>query len=258
MSQNRFFLTAPLPEGRGPHELSLSASDVHHALTVLRMKAGDMIAVVEPEGDAWLMRVSGTETGAVFAELWEPLRKGETLQLTLVMGVSKGHKVDLVVEKVTELGVEAIRPVITERSVVRLSGEKGLKRSERWQRVARAAAKQSERTSIPKIADPVPLKDILKEAEAFDTVLVPWEEASATGPGIGEALDEMGVTSGSRVAVVVGPEGGLTAEEVYALEAVGARAVTLGRTVLRSETAGIVAVALCLYELGALGGRERG
>ncbi len=222
------------------------------------MAVGDEITVVEPEGDAWLMRVTSTEGGALAAELWEPLPKGETLQLTLVLGIAKGDKVDLVVEKATELGVEAIRTVVAERSVVRLSVEKGRQRVERWKRVAQAAAKQSRRTTIPDISDPVPFAEFLSEADSFDTVLVPWEEASATGPGIGEALDEMGVTSGSRVAVVIGPEGGLTSEEVYALEAAGARAVTLGRTVLRSETAGIVAVALCLYELGALGGRERG
>ena len=192
------------------------------------------------------------------AEKVERLAELPAYRITLVQGVAKGAKVDLVVEKATELNIEAVMPVLTGRSVVRLDVDKTRSRGERWRRVALAAAKQSRRTTLPTVADPLPLVEAYPLLATFDVVLVVWEGASATGPGIGQALDEAAATQESRIALVVGPEGGLSSEEVYALEMSGARAVTLGDTVLRSETAGIVAAALCVYELGGLGGRPRG
>lgn len=237
--------------------MPLSARDVHHATSVLRLSEGAEMVLVEPAGPAWKVRLTGIGANGIFAEPVERLPEAPPCRVTLVQGVAKGGKMDLVVEKATELNIEAVMPVFTERSVVRLDTEKVPVRGDRWRRVALAAAKQSQRTSVPIVTDPLSFADARGRLSEFDTVLVVWEGASATGPGIGQALDESRVTVESRVAVVVGPEGGLTAEEVYELEASGARAVTLGETVLRSETAGIVAAALCAYELGALGGRPR-
>jgi 16S rRNA (uracil1498-N3)-methyltransferase len=246
----------------GPDEsscpLSLSAADLHHAVSVLRLSAGAEIAVVEPEGSAWRVRLTESGPDGLVAEKVERLAGSLARRITLVQGVAKGTKVDLVVEKATELNIEAVMPVLTERSVVRLDADKAHGRGERWRRVAHAAAKQSQRTTVPSVADPVPLSEAYQTLATFDIVLLVWEGASATGRGIGQALDEAAATQASRIALVVGPEGGLSTEEVYALEASGARAVTLGDTVLRSETAGIVAAALCVYELGGLGGRPRG
>ncbi len=261
MSAHRFFLTESLdvlPED-GRTLLPLSATDLHHAVTVLRMRLGTHIVVVEPDGAAWRAHVLAADHHGVTADRFERLPPASLAHVTLVQGIAKGDRVDLVVEKATELGIEAVIPVLTERSVVRLTAEKAAARGDRWRRVAAAAAKQSQRTSVPRVSDPGELSTFIAGQLAdFDVVLVAWEGAAATGTGIGPALDEADATPGSTVAVVVGPEGGLTAEEVYALESAGARAVTLGDTVLRSETAGIVASALTLYELGSLGGRPRG
>lgn len=257
MSSHRFFLESMLPEDPGPLDLPLSASDLHHALVVLRVAAGMELTVVEPDGSAWRTRVTEVFPDRLSAERLAKVPGASPCRVTLVQGVAKGTKVDLVVEKATELNIEAVVPVLTERSVVRLDHDKRRTRGERWRRVAQAAAKQSQRTSVPAVSDPAPLAEVLPRLAGAAAILVVWEGAAATGPGIGQALDEAGVSARSNVALVVGPEGGLTSEEVYALEAAGARAVTLGDTVLRSETAGIVAAALCVYELGGLGGRPR-
>ncbi|MBE0417685.1 MAG: 16S rRNA (uracil(1498)-N(3))-methyltransferase [Coriobacteriia bacterium] len=256
MSSHRFFLESMLPPETG--RLSLSVSDTHHAISVLRLTAGTEITVVEPDGSAWTVLVKEVGPSGLVAEKVGRLPDTPAYRITLLQGVAKGTKVDLVVEKATELNIEAVVPVLTERSVVHLATEKLRSRGDRWRRVAIAAAKQSRRTSVPVVTDPLPLAEVYPLLAEFDVVLAVWEGASATGPGIGQALDEAAATPESRVVLVVGPEGGLTSEEVYALEASGARAVTLGDTVLRSETAGIVATALCVYELGGLGGRPRG
>ena len=258
MADHRFFLEAPLSEAPGPALLPLSSGDLHHAVSVLRLGAGSVVSVVEPSGAVWSARIDTATHDGLLATVLEELPAVEPCRVTLFQGVAKGAKVDLVVEKVTELNVEAIVPVLTERSVVRLSGDKAAERGARWRRVAQAAAKQSQRASVPLVSDPVGFDGLLAALSRLDVTLVVWAGAMQTGIGIGEALDEAGAVRGSRVGIVVGPEGGLTAEEVYRLEAAGARAVSLGDTVLRSETAGVVATAICAYELGALGGRSRG
>jgi 16S rRNA (uracil1498-N3)-methyltransferase len=246
-----------LAPGKSPCTLSLSAADLHHAVSVLRLSAGAEIAVVEPDGSAWRVRLTESGLDGLVGEKVERLGESLARRITLVQGVAKGAKVDLVVEKATELNIEAVMPVLTERSVVRLDADRAHSRGERWRRVALAAAKQSQRTTVPAVADPVPLSEAYHTLATFDIVLLVWEGASATGRGIGQALDEAAATQASRIALVIGPEGGLSTEEISALEASGARPVTLGDTVLRSETAGIVAAALCIYELGGLGGRPR-
>lgn len=259
VSIHRFFLEEPMGEsGEQPVALALSADDRHHLVAALRSVAGDEIAVVEPAGEVWRMRLTSVDRDLVEGARVQRLPSSAPCRLTLIQAMAKSSKVDSVVQKAVELNVEAVIPVFTQRSVVRLDAAKRAARGERLRRVATAAAKQSKRTSIPRVSDPVSLDEAMRSLDSFDATLVLWEGTAVTAPGIGEALDELGVTSASKVALVVGPEGGLTSDEVYALESANARAVTLGETILRSETAGIVATAVCIYELGGLGGRPRG
>jgi 16S rRNA (uracil1498-N3)-methyltransferase len=172
----------------------------------------------------------------------------------LFAGVTKGHKMDLTVEKSVEIGVAAIVPVMSERSIVRWSAEKAAEKRERWQRVAASAAAQSSRQFIPAIESPVALEDVVERVGDFAAFMVAWEDSGDAL--VSDVLAPLGADE--LVAVLVGPEGGLTDSEVATLDAAGASVVTLGRTVLRSETAGIVAAALSVYELGGLGGRRRG
>ncbi|NTW27996.1 MAG: 16S rRNA (uracil(1498)-N(3))-methyltransferase [Coriobacteriia bacterium] len=253
MSNHRFFLAEPLVDSR-QQQLPLSAMDLHHAIAVLRVKAGETIEIVEPTGDAWLACVVTVGTEAIDAEVGERIAQHPPqTRVTLFQGVAKGEKMDDVVRQAVEVGALAIIPVLTSRSVVKYDDRKRQDRGERWRRIAQSAAKQAHRDFVPKVSDPV---DFAEGAELFgryERAIVLWEEHR--GGGLAEALSGL-ATLASEVALFVGPEGGLAAEEVDALVARGARVATLGPSVLRTETAAVVALALAIHELGGLG-RDR-
>lgn len=258
MTLHRFFVTGDLgPDIAVGVELGLTETDLHHLSRVLRLVAGDRVVVADPRGaeaEATLVEVSAHR---VVADIDAPMARPRRPHIVLAPGLSRRERMELTVQKATELGVEEIWPVATERCVVRLDAERSGHRAERWRRIAEEAAKQSQRADVPHVREPMTIGQLAAEAGRFDVVLVPWEEASTVGPGIGRALDIAGVTADTTVLLVIGPEGGLTEPEVAALEAAGGTVVTLGDTILRTETAAVVALALTAYELGALGGRVR-
>lgn len=253
MSLHRFFLTAPLVSD----DLPLSAADLHHLRDVLRLCAGDEIVLAEPGGRQLRVRLTSLSPEAATAEQLGELPASREPRVVLFQGLPKGPKTDEIVQRAVEVGVEAIQPVVCERTVVRLEGAKAEDRATRWRRIAAEAAKQSQRSFVPRVATPQPLHDAEGDLRSVDVLLVAWEESDGA-PGIGEALDSAEVTSESRVGLVVGPEGGLTAEEVAWLASLGGVTVSLGDTILRTETAGVVGAALVAYELGGLGGAPRG
>jgi 16S rRNA (uracil1498-N3)-methyltransferase len=252
MSAHRFFLTGPLA-GKVESLLPLSADDVHHAVDVLRVRVGEQIDVVEPGARVW--RVAVTQVGAdgVHGSVLREIPAVASPHVTLFQGVAKGDKMDAIVRQATEVGAEQIVPVLTARSVVQLDARKRADRGERWRRVAQAAAKQAKRTSVPGVSDPTTLREASGELAGYDGIIVVWEE-SAGGPGIDAAVRSLALGAEPRIAIVVGPEGGLTAEEVEAFEALGAVSATLGPTILRTETAAVVALSLVVFALGGLGG----
>lgn len=256
MSRHRFFLQAGLPAVEGEVILPLSAVDVRHAVAVLRVSPGEEIDVVEPSGRVWRVRVEDVTGEAVLARIAEEIAQPVTgrQHVTLVFGVSKGGRNDDIVEGVTELGIAEFLPVITSRTVVKLGAEKKAERGSRWRRIALAAAKQSKRSTVPEVCDPVTLDEVLPRLAGYDLVIVAWEDAAAGTQGIRAAVAAaMPLDAAARVAVVIGPEGGLTEHEVAALVRVGGVVVTMGETILRVETAAVVAGALVAHELGALG-----
>ena len=257
MSDHRFFLDDSLPSDEGAEvALPLDHAETHHMANALRLSPGDPVVVVEPDRTAWRVRLTHISGEHAKATVEEKLDSAPEAAVTLIQGVAKGERVDLVVEKAVEIGVEAVWPVVTERAVVRWDAQKRASRGERWRRVAHAAAKQSKRSFVPHVTDPTDFGKVVDALDEFDAVLVLWEESH--GSGIGVTLAELGVSADSRVALVVGPEGGLADWEVEALERRGAKVASMGENILRSETGGIVAAALCVYELGGLGGRPRG
>ena len=256
MSRHRFFLTeqfGAFAPGSVVHA-PLSADDVRHATRSLRVRAGEGLDLVEPSGTSWRVRVSAVSEDGLDVELLEALQTSPEPDVTLVFGVLKGSKNDDVIEGAVEVGVRAIVPVLFERSVVRLDAEKRAERGGRWRRVAVAAAKQAKRSQVPHVADPVGFSETVAMLAEYDAVLVAWEEAD--GEGVSACLEELSLAPDSHVAIVVGPEGGLSASEVAALTGAGARTCTLGPTILRAETAGVIATALVVYGLGGLGNRR--
>lgn len=251
MTLHRFFVDAPVPDGGGV--VALSAEDVHHLKDVLRLMPGDEIVAVAG-GEAARVRlthVGATVEGVPLCEV----QAGASPAVTLVQGLAKGEKMDAVVRQATEIGVSRVVPLAAERSVVRLDERRAAARLDRWRRIASEAAKQSQRAEVPEIT-PVSRIEELPAVLGGARVAVCWEDAE-DAPGIHAAIG--GATPGpgpvvTPVAVVVGPEGGLTAEEVRALQRIGAVVVSLGPTVLRTETAGVVAAALAMHACGGLGG----
>lgn len=257
MTLHRFFVTGALPSEGETAPVGLSEADRHHLTRVLRLKPGERIIVADAGGtqaEAVLADVSAQAVTAVYGPTAESVPRP---RVVLAQAVSRRERMELTVQKATELGVSEIWPVLTARCVVRLDEQRSIKRAERWSRIAEEAAKQSQRSVVPVVREPMSLRELVDAAGSEDVVLVPWEEAAASAPGIGAALDEAGAKMGDGIVVVIGPEGGLEPAEVDALKAAGAHAVSLGDTVLRTETAAIAAVAIVSYEMGALGGRGR-
>ncbi|MCL1799057.1 MAG: 16S rRNA (uracil(1498)-N(3))-methyltransferase [Eggerthellaceae bacterium] len=259
MAPYRFFLEGQvLGHGTlGPFALRLAPDDMRHA-AVLRLEAGERLAVVDAVGDCFECEVVRFSPGTLEVRIVRcSTAPGASPVVALAQGIAKGDKMDQVVRQATELGVSAFLPFTSERSVVRLAPEKAAARTERWRAVAKSAAMQSGQGRIPEVAEPKTLKELAAFTAQATAVLVFWEEAhtGSIAAVLDKALAALRVEpADARVVAVVGPEGGLGEGEVSLLLRANPRAglVSLGPSILRTETAGVVASALTLYELGGL------
>lgn len=224
-------------------EIALPPGPARH-VQVLRMQPGETITLFDGRGGEWAAEIlaMGRQSVEVRIGAHDPVDRELPLDIVLMAGMPANDRFDWLVEKATELGVAAIEPLVCERSVLRLSGERAERRREHWQGVARAAAEQCGRTRVPLIAPVRTLAQALGEARA---------NAEADAPlwllSLGEArpLAERAAAlrTGGRVRVISGPEGGLSPAEEAAARAAGAVAVSLGARVLRSETAPLAVLA---------------
>lgn len=216
----------------------LEETDARHALKVLRLCAGDILTLISNDG-LYLCEIDAIADGAVRVKVVSPLPSTEPrLKITLYQGLPKADKMDWIVQKATELGVHRIVPVQMARCVVKPDQKDALKKRERWQKIAREAAKQSGRTKMPEIALPLPIhKCVLKH----DLLLVPWEDAQGFSLQKAHAQRPEALSIG----VLIGPEGGITQEEIASLPFTP---LTLGPRILRTETAGLCALS-ALYAL---------
>lgn len=240
-------LTAPgfyvLPQDAAGDRVVLRGEEARHAARVCRCRAGDLIDATDGAGMFYRCRVAACSADAVEAEVLERMPEhgeGRT-RLTLAVAPVKGERFDWLVEKAVEAGAARILPVVTERTVREAGG-----RRERWQRVALAAMKQTKRARLTEVAEARPFSEALPAlAKGVDLLLMAWEGAGASAD-LSKAIPSSPVAS---VGVLVGPEGGFTEEEVAMARSLGARPFSLGLRRLRTETAGVLAVALALYEL---------
>lgn len=231
---------------------TITGDDVKHIYKVLRLNCGDEVVINNEQGKEYLGEIEEITKQYVKVKIIEEIEinSESNLNITLFQGLPKSTKMDLVVQKCTELGVNTFVPIITSRVDVKLKGE--FKKLDRLQRIALEACKQCKRAKVPKVLEPIDFKKMIKSLEDMDLVVVPYE--NATGKGIRTMKNLIKKNALKNVAIIVGPEGGFEEEEIEALEEKKAYIVTLGPRILRTETAGFVCVSLIQYELGDLGG----
>lgn len=237
---HRFIVRAPLCEGA---LIDFPAEEAAHAFKVLRLRAGEDIEVSDGEGALFAAELTEVSREIVRARLTERLDSKEPpVSLTLYMGYPKAEKLELIVQKLTELGANRVVPVVMARSVARPDAKDGAKKRERLERIALEAAKQCGRGRVPEIAAPMSWKQALADMAERSLMLVPWEEARGTTLGtVREARP-----GETNLGLLVGPEGGISAEEIEDAECAGAVPVTLGPRILRAETAAIASSAVVM------------
>lgn len=244
MSTRRVFLP-PAAFAAGDGRAPLSPEARHYLRDVLRLAPGDAVEAFDGAGAAFDATIAPGYEALALGARREARRASGQAEVWLLLALAKGEKVDLAVQKATELGATRIATFEAERSIVRLDPRKGEERAGRWRRIAEEAARQCGRADVPEVPPPAPLAAVL-------ATLPPGFAALVFHPG-GAPLAAL-AAPGAGVAAIVGPEGGLTGEEVAACEAAGAARASLGPRVLRAETAAIVAVALLQERFGDLGG----
>ncbi len=229
----RFHMPVMLAPGA---TLPLAQDAAHHASRVLRLQEGEPVILFNGAGGEYSARIVHTSRDGVTVEIgdFNPAEKESPLAITLVQGISAGDRMDLTIQKAVELGVGAIQPILAERSVVRLKGERGDSRREHWQRVAAAACEQCGRNRVPIVSTALALDQFRPPEGALKLLLSPNGNA---------ALRAVDVSIGSAVVVAAGPESGFSPNEEGLFLAAGFLSVRLGPRVLRTETAGPAAIA---------------
>ena len=233
---NRLFVSGALINGG---EIEVDGDRARYLGKVLRLRVGDPISVFNGEGPEWpasITRISKTSVGLRLGDSFEASTESP-LKIHLVQGVSRGDRMDFVVQKATELGVKRITPVLTEFGVVKLKADRAERRREHWQKIANSACEQSGRTRLPLIDTPLPMKNWFgAKPENVDAELI-------LVPGAVARLAETAAPA-TKVCVIIGPEGGFSDSEYQDAEVSGFTAVSLGPRILRTESAAIATLAV--------------
>ncbi|MBQ8821193.1 MAG: 16S rRNA (uracil(1498)-N(3))-methyltransferase [Lachnospiraceae bacterium] len=227
----------------------ITGSDVNHIKNVLRMKMGEQVAVCNGvDGKEYHCAITGMDESSVVLNLLEVVEDGSELpaQVVIFQGLPKADKMELIIQKNVELGVHSIVPMATKRCVVKLDDKKAGAKITRWQGIAEAAAKQSKRGIIPQIGNVMTFKQALSYVQDFDIKLIPYEHAEDINK-TREILQA--AKSGQRIAVFIGPEGGFEEAEVQQALDMGVMPITLGKRILRTETAGFTIMSWLMYLL---------
>ncbi|WP_433743232.1 16S rRNA (uracil(1498)-N(3))-methyltransferase [Falsibacillus pallidus] len=247
----RYFIPEPY---NGEERVVLHGEQFHHIVRVLRMKQGDSFYIVYKSGEAAIaeiQEISNEELAAAIVE-WEHSYKELPIDVTIVSGLPKGDKLELIVQKGTELGAKQFVPFIADRSIVKWDEKKGTKKVERWNKIALEAAEQSHRNVVPTVEAPIKVKLLLEMSKHYDYKLAAFEESAKQGETSAFAAILREIQPGQSVMIAFGPEGGLSEKEAAMFKENGFILCGLGPRILRTETAPLYALSAISYQFELL------
>lgn len=239
----KFFIKNEWLTGDG---IVITGSDVNHIKNVLRLKEGNSISVTDESGTIYSCTIKKLNKDSVELDILDSCQDDTELsvEVTLFQGLPKAEKMELIIQKNVELGVHDIFPVNMSRCVVKL-GDKAASKVERWGKISEAAAKQSKRAIIPEVKMPISFKECLSKINDYDMIILPYENAL----GMKHSAEVISRASGlKKVGILIGPEGGFAEEEVEAAKEAGFEIISLGKRILRTETAGFTTMSLIMFE----------
>ncbi|AYE33365.1 RsmE family RNA methyltransferase [Clostridium septicum] len=245
-------------ENFSENECTILGDDVKHIYKVLRLAEGEKVILNNCNGEEFLGAIKSVGKQEVVVSILEKLDidNESEVKIYLFQGLPKSQKMDLIVQKGTELGICEFIPTLTSRVDIKLKGD--FKKLDRLNRIALEAAKQSKRSIVPRVTEPVSFESAISEIKLMDLMIVPYENAENFG--VKTLMEELknkdyDLRKIKKIGILVGPEGGFEEDEIAILKENGAYIITLGSRILRTETAGFVATSLIQYELGDLGGK---
>ena len=242
----KFFISQKQIDGE---TATITGEDVNHIANVLRLKQPDKIILCnKDEGKSYISEIMQIEKSYIICKILEMV-SGTTesnVNIDLFQGLPKSDKMEYIIQKTTEIGVKNIYPVNLERCIVKLDSKSEAKKIDRWQKIAEVASKQSKRDIIPNINNVINIKNICQNAKKYDIILIAYEnEDKITIKDVLKSLDK---SKKINIGIVIGPEGGLSENEVAELMEAGAKSVSLGKRILRTETAPLVMISDIIYE----------
>lgn len=243
----KFFIKANQIEN---DTINLTGEDVKHIANVLRKQIGDEINICNiSTSENFLCQIEETNKEFIRCGIIKKLlsEAEPKTQITIFQGLPKAEKMELIIQKCTELGAKQFIPVQMERSVVKLDSKSENKKIERWNKIAETAAKQSGRDFIPKVENLINLQKLCNLIQKYDIVLLAYENEENTT--LKAILKTVKNKENLKIGIIIGPEGGIDRKEVEKLVEAGAKTITLGKRILRTETVGLVMTSIIMYEL---------
>lgn len=241
---HHFFVS---PQQVKEEQVWIQGTDVNHMKNVLRMRTGEQVQISD-ETKTYLCEIQSIETEQILLKILEEQSVNTELpsRIYLFQGLPKSDKMEWIIQKTVELGVHEIIPVVTKRAVVKLDEKKAAKKVERWNTIAEGGAKQSGRIRVPQVKAVMSYREALEYAASLDVVLVPYELAEGMNATRKVISD---IQPGQSVGIFIGPEGGFEESEIDQAMEQGAKIITLGKRILRTETAGMTTLAILMYHL---------
>ncbi|WP_373598619.1 16S rRNA (uracil(1498)-N(3))-methyltransferase [Paraclostridium bifermentans] len=229
----------------------IEGEDVKHISKVLRCRIGENLEICDNDNNEYICEITNIDKSQVELNILErvDIKRESDLKIKVYQGLPKGPKMEMILQKLTEVGVDEIILVETKRTVVKVDNKKEDKKIERWERIIYEAAKQSKRGKIPTLRGVLSFKEALADMKENDFNIAPYENERTKS--IKQAIKGLDI---NNIGIFVGPEGGFEDTEIQAIEEIGGQSVSLGPRILRTETASLVASSIVLYELSDLGG----